>query len=179
MNYRILLTYDHRSSPVDASPIARLIPEQVGHLEYVLDSLYDRDDIFNFEKREQSRGILQMSAYSFRFRSQRGHIVRISVSFHESNSHAIDSLHFWAAAGQGRGRGYTLIINDNSTQALLWDSIMPRSHGLPVAHRFINSEIIIGNAYFNFHEQREQHQLHQNATSEFIQLLYDLLTAEG
>ena len=71
-----------------------------------------------------------------------------------------------------------LIINENGTQSLLDPSFMYRVYLFPVHNRGIRSDIHIDNTIIRLTEQRDRRELDQNVSSEFIRLLYELLTAE-
>ena len=168
INFQTLF-FDSRPSPVDVSPLARLTPAQIEQLNTVIYSLQYHEDVTIFNTSDNARW---EATYGILFDSDSVRTsVRIRRYWHEQT--AIDSIHFQWNSTHSR-----LITNDNNTQALLQRTRMSRTYILPQYHRHIVADIRIGDTVINFSERIDRRKLRQNATSDFIHLLYELLTAE-
>ena len=175
-NYRAMFTYDPRPSPVDASLLEQLTLEQMDeeHLIAVFDSLHDRDDIMQFEHNANPH-IEGPKSYRFSFTHERMW-VSIRVYFYWSEQRLIDYLPRWTRQHE---RNYSVVVtNENNTQAFLHASINQRSHGAPLSWRSIRTELRLGNVHITLSEDRDRNNVYPNASTAFIQLLYELLTEE-
>ena len=174
---RVAFHQDPRPSPVNASFISQLIPEQIEpeRIMKALDSLEDRDKVWSFERDDMPRQANWMLSYRF-FYGYAFNTVSIRINFYWSEQQLIDRLP--RRRSQHARRESTVLTNENNTQAFLHASFMPRSHGFAVDHRFIWTELRLGNVYIDMSEQRDHRDLYPNASTDFIRLLYELLTAE-
>jgi len=174
---RIIFHEAPRPSPVDASLLVQLAPEQICpmRLEMALDSLQDRDKIWRFEKNERPYGWESSLLYFFSY-GYALNTVRIMVTFHRNEQRLIDILPH--NRRERARRGSTVITNDNNTQAFLHAAFMFRHYGFSVDHRIIRTELRLGSVHIDLREQRDRRALYPNASSDFIRLLYELLTAE-
>ena len=187
-----------RPSPVDVSPIARLTAEQIGRLGAALDSLLDsyqaHEYIWSF-RRNEGHGIphdtweasyFMIFGYPQRFEHTVPIVrVMISIRFFRYEQYLIDTMPRSRSAYTLPGAnahilsGSTVIVNDNNTQAFMAASYVPRSHGFSINTRHIRTEIRLGNVFIDMVELRgSRYEIRCNLSSEFIQFLYELLTAE-
>jgi len=174
---RVLFHANPSPSPVDASLIAQLTSEQIEAWRFatVLDSLQDNENIRRFERNDFPNQVNWELSYRFTYVCEYGAVV-IRIQFYRYEQRLIDRLPFYSR--QYALRGSTVISNENNTQAFLHASFMPRSHGFTVDHRSIWTELRFNNVHITLAEQRSHRDLYPNASSDFIRLLYELLTAE-
>jgi len=175
--FRIAFHVDQRPSPVDASLLAQLSPEQITpeHIISVVDSLHDMDKIWAFDRSERpsdwERELLYFFSYGYFLNT-----TSIRIQVYRCEQRLMNVLPRWRR--ESARRRSVVITNDNDTQAFLHASFMPRSHGFSVEHRVIRTELRIGSIHIDMREERNRHNLYPNASSDFIRLLYELLTAE-
>jgi len=176
-NYRVMFTYDPRPSPVDASLLSELSLERINekHLISAIELMRDNYYIRHFESNltPQQRNWSQ----SYRFYSIHGpRGVDVRINFYWSEQGLADYL--LRRASQRIQRHSSIIKNDNNTQAFLHASFNPRSHGFPASWRSINTDLRLGNVHISLFEVRDIGDYYPNASTAFIQLLYEFLTAE-
>jgi len=173
-----MFTYNPRQSPVDASLLERLTPAQIDeeHLIAVFDAFKYGDNFQQFEMEELPRQIRWSRAYRFTFvYNTMG--VSINIYFYKDEEHLDNILPRWRR--QHERRHSVVITNNNMTQIFLHASINQRSHGAPLSFRSIGTEIRLGsNVHITLSEFRNRNDVYPNASTAFIQLLYELLTAE-
>jgi len=176
-NFRVMFTRNIRPSPVDASFIALIEPEQLNeeHMVMVIDSLQELDNVSRFEKQVRSHYVSQRLIYRFSYISDSG-IVSVQIAFYWCEQRLIDILPRWTYL-QTR-RHSAIITNYNSTQAFLHATFSPMSHLLPAPWRSLRTELRLGNVHITLSENRDRNDYYPNASTAFIQLLYELLTAE-
>jgi len=175
--FRIAFHVDQRPSPVDASLLAQLSPEQIEpeRIAIALDSLQEHSKILSFERNDTPTNIDWEITYRFAF-GYRPNTVVVRVYFFWSEQRLVNILPRWI---HERARRRSVVVaNENNTQAFLHASFMPRSHGFSVDHRIIRTELRLGSVHVDLNEQRDHRALYPNASSDFIRLLYELLTAE-
>jgi hypothetical protein len=170
----------YRKSIVDASPIAELSSDQIDRLEDVIERFKEYDFITRFDiEEEEYTGPHLSKIYSFVWRREKPHsLLGISVNIYRDEQRAIDDIQFWARLSDEEKQPYTLIENDNNTEALLYDSRMIRSADalyFPNSQRHINSGIRLGNAHISMSETQEYYNLDKDVSSEFIKLLCEML----
>jgi len=183
ITYKILFTSDYRESQVDTSPLAELTSEQIDRLEDAIVRFKEFDFITRFDYSEVERtGIIQSKKYDLIWRRQEPHsLLRISITFYYDEQRAIDYFQFGIEIKNEHRRPYTLIENDNNTEALLAHSMMERNSDtlfFPDSSRYISSGLRLGNAYISLNEQQEYNNLDKNISSEFIKLLCEMLQEE-
>jgi len=176
-NFRVMFTRNTRSSPVDASFIALIEPEQLNeeHMVMTIDSLQELDNVSRFEKQVRSHYVSERLIYSLTYRHESGS-VSIRVHVYWSEQRLIDVLPSWEHL-QTR-RHSAIITNDNNTQAFLHATFSPMSHLLPAPWRSLRTELRLGNVHITLSEDRARDDYYPNASTAFIQMLYELLTAE-
>ena len=176
-NYRAMFTYDPRPSPVDASLLELLTPVQIKEerLIMIFNMFHEHPGVYRFEKDELPRQSNLSLLYSFFF-SYDAMDVSVVVGFYWNEEHLMNTLPRWRR--QYERRHSTVITNDNNTQAFLHASINQRSHGAPLSWRSIRTELRLGNVHITLSEDRDRNNVYPNASTAFIQLLYELLTAE-
>jgi len=176
-NYRVMFTYDPRPSPVDASPLGEIPLEQINEERLIMlfDSLYYNENIRSFETDEMPRQGSLSRLYRFNF-AHDSMGARVVVGFYGREEHLINSLP--RMRRQFTQRHSLMVTNGNNTQAILHASINPRSHGFPAEWRSIRTELRLGNVHITLSESRDRNNVYPNASTAFIQFLYELLTAE-
>jgi len=172
-----MFTYDPRPSPVDASLLELLTPVQIKEerLIMIFNMFHEHPGVYRFEKDELPRQSNLSLLYSFFF-SYDAMDVSVVVGFYWNEEHLMNTLPRWRR--QYERRHSTVITNDNNTQAFLHASINQRSHGAPLSWRSIRTELRLGNVHITLSEDRDRNNVYPNASTAFIQLLYELLTAE-
>ena len=98
--------------------------------------------------------------------------LRIHVTFYRDEQKAINSI----KGDRVFRKKFRLVENDNNTDVLLFHSYQGRSHLVPSSSRTLISKIRIGNAVISFIENLEKHKLHKSLSSEFIELLCEMLS---
>jgi len=176
-NYRAMFTYDPRPSPVDASLLEQLSLEQIDEwrLIAVFDSFKYCDNLRWFEMEEIPRQIRWSRAYRFTF-IYNAMGVDVDINFYKDEEHLNNILP--RLRHQYERRHSEVIVNDNNTQIFLHASINQRSHGAPLSFRSIRTELRLGNVHITLSEDRARDDYYPNASTAFIHLLYELLTAE-
>jgi len=169
---RILFTNDYRRSPVDISPLIQLTDNQISYLEDALEMFREFDFMTRVENSERDdHSFLSKYAHLSWFNDYSALIV--SVHYYRDEQEAKRVFRTRAGRNTNRRRGYTL---DNGIEGLLFDSRMPRGGlGFPMAHRVLRSELRLGNVIINLTETLDSHHLRQHVSSDFIQLLSELL----
>jgi len=168
---------DERPSPVDASLITQLTPAQVEaeHIIKALESLSAHGYIRHFERntsplqRDWFRSYRISYVYDYMW-------VYISINFFWDEQRLIEYIPRWRH--QHERINSEVIINENNTQVFLHASHVPISNGRPVTFRMIRTELRLGNVHIELSEDRSRDFYYPNASTAFIQLLYELLTAE-
>jgi len=169
---------NERPSPVDASLITLLTPAQVEEERIIttLDSLQDHNLILNFEVDLSPQQSNWSRSYRFSYRYD-FRTVRVSVNMFWNEGHLISILPRFI--NQYERQNSMLINNENNnTQAFLHASHVPISRGVPMSYRMIRTELRLGNTHIMMSEERDRNNYYPNASTAFIQLLYELLTAE-
>jgi len=171
-----MFTYDPRPSPVDASLLERLTLEQIEEIRLIeiMDLLQYSEYIMSFECSLDPHSDWSRSyRFSFSHESMR---VRVRAYFYWSEQRLIDYL---PRLRRQFTQQHSLVVeNDNNTQVFLHASINQRSHGAPLSWRSIRTELRLGNVHITLSEDRDRNSVYPNASTAFIQLLYELLTAE-
>ena len=183
MTFRILFTSDYRKSEVNVSPIAELSSEQIDRLEDAIERFRQYDFItrFNIEEEKYTGSHLIKIFNLVWYREEPHSLLNISVSFYKEEQRAIDDFNFWISFSSRDKKKFTLITNDNNTEALLNDSKMIRTSDtlyIPDSKRYISSGIRLGSAYISLTERQENNNLDMNISTEFIKLLCDMLKDE-
>jgi len=173
---RVIFHDDARPSPVDASPIAKLNAELIEPERIIraLDSLQDHDKVWRFERHmrpERNWELTYWFSYGYRY-----NLVTIRVYFYHDEQQLVYMLP--RRTYEHAKRGSIAVESDNNTQAFLHASFMERSHGRSMPRRLIRTELRLGSVYISMREERHYQDLYPNASSDFIRLLYELLTAE-
>ena len=179
IHYRVLFTNDYHKSLVDASNIANLNSEQINRLEDVLEGIEEYDFIKKCDIKElpdhpylsKTCDIIWYENKPNGALSVRYDGLDINIAFYIDEQDAIKAFKLYI---EGR---YTLVSNENNTEAILFDSEMDRAgHAVPIPNRRLLSKLRLGNAIITLSENPLQNQLHMNTSSDFIRLLCDLLT---
>jgi len=177
ITFKILFTSDYQKSQVEISPIAALSYEQINQIENVMERFREYSFITRYDITEASQGHFLSKSYSLYWnRKEPASFLDISIFFYKDEKVAIDNLQLYK---EGR---YTLITNNNNTEALLFDSKMQRNSDsmyISNSQRYIRSKIRLGNAIINLSEFQEYYNLDKNISSEFIKLLCELLKEEN
>ena len=176
----LLSNNSYRKSKVDASPIAELSSEQIGHLEDVLERFKGYEFITRFEIEEEKYTDPHLiKIYNLIWsRKEPWSLLDISVRFYKEEQDAINDLQFWVNLSKDEKLPYTFIENKNNTEALLHDSKMIRTSDtlyFPNSQRIINSAIRLCNVRISLSESQEYYNLDKNISTEFIKLLCELL----
>jgi len=171
-----MFTYDPRPSPVDASFLEKLTQEQMSEERLIM--IFDLFQYFNntrwfeIEELPRQRNLSRLYRFDFLYDSMS---VSIRLGFYWYEQVLIDYLP--SMTRHHDRRFSTVITNDNNTQAFLHASFNPRSHGAPASWRSIWTELRLGNVHITMYESRDRNNVYPNASTAFIQLLYELLTA--
>jgi len=168
---------DERPSTVDASLIAQLTQAQMNdeHMIKTLESLRERDYIGHFESDLSPQQRNWSRSYRFFYiHDSRGASIIINLYWDEEQ--LVNALPRFVS--QYERQFSKIIINDNNTKVFLHASHVPISHGRPVSFRMIRTELRLGNIHIMISEERERNDCYPNASTAFIQLLYEILTSE-
>ena len=177
-NYRVMFTYDPRPSPVNASPLGQIPLEQINEerLIAMMNLLQDSDYIRRFESNLAPRQRRFSRFYRFSYASDsRG--VAVEINFYW-NEHDLAAYLLRQANRRIQRHSSIITNNNNNTQAFLHASFNPRSHGFPTDIRYVITDLRLGNVHISLYEVRGIRDYYPNASTAFIQFLYELLTAE-
>jgi len=155
-----LTNYFEHPSDVDVSPLAELGSE---HLEYV------EEAVTILREKYFRSGSIRISAELF---------IRISTRPDEDAAISSMELGMELESNRGpRGRGYIHIINDNSTEAILFYELTYMPYLIPYQRR-IRSDIRIGHVIFSLHESHPWNQTRRDSSpsSDFVEYLVDILS---
>ncbi|MCL2746390.1 MAG: hypothetical protein FWE48_04805 [Coriobacteriia bacterium] len=159
-------------APVDMSPLEHLSRKEILRIEYVIPMLEDDDFFFHFEVREFSGDSLDRW-YTLGGGSQ-GSSITAHVDVYLSESGAVSVLRFWERLGQSRY--YNCIGFDNNTGGRVERVGFNSSYiGFLDSERLLYSNIRIGNVTISMLERRQWNDIHNNYSSEFIELLVEML----
>jgi len=170
-----LSNFTNRRSKVDASPLAELSIEQVGHLDEVIEKLKDYDFISSFRYDPKPKRKIIETGWR---RENPPSSLHITICTFKDEKDAISNIR----SSSSMGTYGTRITNDNNTEALLFDSRMITTSDtlyFPHSERYIRSIIRLGNATITLTEYQKYYHLNNDISSEFIELLCELLKEEG
>jgi len=175
MQYNTLFSDDRRQSMVNVSPIADLSYEQINRLESVLEMFREYDFIRQLDIEEKAtHPYLTKSCDMIWLNTELKTVLFIGIFFYKDEQGAIESMQRMSKIDIN-----AYYANDNTTEILLFDSRMARAgHGVPVPTRYLRSELRFGNATISLRESLEPKHLHMNTSSDFVELLCEMLTQE-
>jgi len=182
--FSLLSGNSYRKSQIDASPIAELTSEQIERLESVIERLKDFDFITQYEIEEKGEYTDPSVRKEYRLvwlRKEPYSLLLISIGFYYDEQCVIDNMQLAIRTNDRHKRPYTLIVNDNNTEAILGHSRMNRSAGtfyFPRSERHMGGGLRLGNAWIGLSESQEYYNLGKNISNEFIKLLCELLQEE-
>jgi len=154
------------------SPLERLSEEEVARIEYVIPMFEDSDFFFHFKVEEFSGDSLDRW-YTLGGGSQ-GSSITATARVYLSESGAVSVSRFWGRSGQS-GR-YKYMGFDNNTGGRVERVDSPSSYiGFLSSERWLLSNIRIGNVTISLSEVRQWHDVRNNYSSEFIELLVEML----
>ena len=162
----------HFPSRVDVSPLAQLTPEQVTRAEYIFAQLEGLGSISGFEIGEQS-SLTGTPLYSFDYQSRYGEVrVRVFVYLREEDT-ALHVLAVRDLSSHVQTRNARSVWNDNKTGAVLGPARSVSE--TPISSASFWSTVRIDNVIIELSETRRLGNLSNDATSEFIALLVEML----
>jgi hypothetical protein len=173
---------DSRPSPVDATPIAELTDTQIENLEAALEGFRDLDYIIRFDVEDKEISRRLSKTYDLYWLQKEPHsLLLVSVSVFKNEEEAIKRFNGWVDF-YDEYVTYTLISNDNNTDALLCDSRMIRGSDtlyLPDSKRHISSIVRLGNTTITLFEDQERYNLDKNISTKFITQLCEMAKAKN
>ena len=179
----IIVSRNMQPSKVDISPIAQLSEEQVALIEDAVIRVGNLDFIFEPRIRELPDNHIELiRIYSTGWREEvsphPATSLRVGVTVYKREDTAIQRMQLEQRNHDRFGEPYTVIVNDNNTEAVMRYPFMPTCSGgwhIPTAERNINSVIRFGNVVISLRESRHRNNMDHDLSSRYIALLVEML----
>jgi len=163
-------------SRVDVSPLSQLTEEQVARIEEVLVQFEGSEYTNNFLVQDFPHNIDTSRAYSFDWQRSGPASMRVNVEVSRDEKFPIHSVQVRMDLMDSGGRQrYVYVANDNNTEVILYYVFTDMPYPVPSSERSIWTDIRIGNVSIRLREKRHWQDLHNDYSSQFIELLVEML----